>query len=166
MYSLAASSLLTIMDEHSVPPSPANTPYRHHRARLINRFVIPLRHSFWLAHHPRRSVRTRLVTITKGTDEMIVFCDVGDIKRRRDIRRDFHDSLSFCAMLLDIPRSRRIPNSTATQARLGDGLTSKMRFTSSPVFLGVVMASFLLSSPFMATYAFWRFYMPSLRFGY
>ncbi|KAI0247829.1 hypothetical protein BJV78DRAFT_1156945 [Lactifluus subvellereus] len=29
-----------------------------------------------------------------------------------------------------------------------------MRFTSSPVFLGVVMASFLLSSQTMATYAF------------
>ncbi|KAI0250145.1 hypothetical protein BJV78DRAFT_1155310 [Lactifluus subvellereus] len=59
-----------------------------------------------------------------------------------------------------------VPNSTATQVQgLGDGLSSKMSFTYSPVFLGVVMASFSLSSPTMATYAFGRFSVAPLRYS-
>ncbi|KAI0247280.1 hypothetical protein BJV78DRAFT_946019 [Lactifluus subvellereus] len=85
-YSLAPSSLLPIIDGHSVPPSPANSnptlsPLNsapsspgsaHQRIRDTASSFILARPS------PRRMLRFprtgHQVTITNGTDEMIIFC--------------------------------------------------------------------------------------------
>ncbi|KAI0247812.1 hypothetical protein BJV78DRAFT_888661 [Lactifluus subvellereus] len=88
-------------------PRLLSTSHRHHRAQLVNTYVIPLRLPFWLAHYlveycdlPGRSIRTRIVTIMNGTDEVIIFCE--------SWRRFSGSSLLFRHLGSSVPRVTRL----------------------------------------------------------